>query len=107
MYLNGVLENQVAWAEGIFPGTAPLVIGANYFDSVFNGLIDEISLYNRALSGTEIQQIYDAGSAGKCGLPPVIPELLTYYLRFLRITGPFAKSEARGVGTQTCPLFCE
>ena len=38
---------------------------------------------------------------------PWTPELLTYYLRFLRITGPFAKSEARGVGTQTCPLFCE
>lgn len=72
VYLNGVLENQLAWAQGVFPGTAPLVIGANYFNSVFNGLLDEISLYNRALSGAEIQQIYDAGSAGKCALPPVI-----------------------------------
>jgi hypothetical protein len=31
----------------------------------FNGLIDEVTLYNRPLSGAEIQSIYDAGAAGK------------------------------------------
>jgi hypothetical protein len=35
-------------------------------------LEDEISIYNRALSATEIQAIYEAGSAGKCGTPPAI-----------------------------------
>jgi hypothetical protein len=72
IYLNGVLENQVAWTQGIFPGTAPLTIGAANLTSVFNGLIDEPAVYNRALSDAEIQGIYSAGSAGKCGLPPVI-----------------------------------
>jgi len=67
--LNGVLENQSTWAQGVFPGTAPLVIGANYNDSVFNGLIDETALYSRALSDTEIQEIYSVGSAGKCAAP--------------------------------------
>jgi hypothetical protein len=66
VYLNGVLENQAGWTKGLFPGTAPLVIGANYVSSVFNGLIDEVSIYNRALLGTEVQAIYNAGSAGKC-----------------------------------------
>src|SRR5205085_6828151 len=32
----------------------------------FNGLIDEPTIYNRALSDAEIQAIYSAGSAGKC-----------------------------------------
>jgi hypothetical protein len=30
------------------------------------GLIDEVELYNRALSASEIQSIYNAGSGGKC-----------------------------------------
>ena len=32
----------------------------------FNGLIDEFTVYNRALTEAEIQQIYIADSAGKC-----------------------------------------
>jgi hypothetical protein len=31
----------------------------------WNGLIDEIDIFNRALSASEIQAIYNAGSAGK------------------------------------------
>lgn len=32
----------------------------------FHGIIDEMSLYNRALNDREVQAIYRAGSAGKC-----------------------------------------
>src|SRR2546430_3645223 len=32
----------------------------------FKGRIDEVEIFNRALSNGEIQSIYDAGSAGKC-----------------------------------------
>jgi hypothetical protein len=32
----------------------------------FGGLIDEIEVFNRALSASEIQAIFNAGSAGKC-----------------------------------------
>src|SRR5206468_11845301 len=35
----------------------------------FDGLIDEVSLYNRTLSVDEISAVYNAGNAGKC--PPV------------------------------------
>ena len=35
----------------------------------FTGSIDELSIYNRALSAPEIQAIYSAGSAGKSNLP--------------------------------------
>jgi hypothetical protein len=39
--------------------------------STFAGLLDEPSLYNRALSSNEIIAIYNAGSRGKC--PPTTP----------------------------------
>src|SRR5262249_10932467 len=32
----------------------------------FNGLIDEVSVYSRALSASEITAIFNAGGAGKC-----------------------------------------
>ena len=35
----------------------------------FDGLIDEAAVYSRALSDSEIQAIYSAGSAGKCVTP--------------------------------------
>ncbi len=38
--------------------------------SSFNGLIDELTTYDRALSDSEIQAIAAAGSAGKCKSPP-------------------------------------
>jgi hypothetical protein len=38
------------------------IVGERYF----HGLIDEVSLYNRALSAEEIQAIYNAGAAGMC-----------------------------------------
>jgi hypothetical protein len=40
------------------PGTG----GPNFFD----GLIDEVELFNRALTATEVASIHDALSAGKC-----------------------------------------
>jgi hypothetical protein len=57
--------------------TTPLFIGTTgtwppYLD-MFGGMVDEVSIYNRALSPDEIAAIYNAGSAGKCVLryPPV------------------------------------
>ena len=36
------------------------------WDGKLNGQLDEVSLYNRALTTTEINAIYAAGAAGKC-----------------------------------------
>jgi hypothetical protein len=65
VYINGHLDNQMAFPYGIFPGTNDLAIGAivggvpagQYLYS-FDGLIDEPAIYNRALSAAEIQSIY-------------------------------------------------
>ena len=70
LYVNGV-EVQNANFGNITPQTTyPLNIGARTFagwGNRFSGIIDELSLYRRALSSNEIAAIYNAGSAGKCG----------------------------------------
>ena len=82
LYTNGTLAAQITTSVrpfgALIPQDAPgigignLNDGSNNFP--FTGDIDEISLYNRALSASEIQAIYAAGSAGKCPAPsaPVI-----------------------------------
>jgi len=52
---------------------AALIIGSRnvFFEfppipDVFDGEIDEVEIFHRALSQSEIQAIFNAGSAGKC-----------------------------------------
>src|SRR5205814_6548083 len=44
------------------------------FNAFLRGLIDEPTLYSRDLTASEIQDIFRAGSAGKCGMlfPPSV-----------------------------------
>ncbi len=49
------------------PGDYP---GDWTYNAWFNGVIDELTLYNRGLGTNEVQAIFAAGSAGKCPLPP-------------------------------------
>jgi Concanavalin A-like lectin/glucanases superfamily len=48
----------------------PLLIGTQETglggDEFFNGGLDELEIFNRALNATEVQALYQAGSAGKC-----------------------------------------
>ena len=47
---------------------APLQMGFRHLfpGSHLQGLVDEVTLYNRALSAAEVQAVFNAGSAGKC-----------------------------------------
>jgi uncharacterized protein (TIGR03437 family) len=73
-YLNGVLTRNIAGLSGMVNVTSgPLRIGSRSDFAIgvvpqdrFNGLIDEVALYNRALSASEIQSIFNAGRFGKC-----------------------------------------
>jgi alpha-tubulin suppressor-like RCC1 family protein len=72
IWVNGVAETSSIAGFALDYGTRPVFIGttgepAPYVD-MLAGIIDEPSIYNRALSTNEIQAIYNAGSAGKC--PP-------------------------------------
>jgi hypothetical protein len=74
LYCNGQLvTNKVIGAHAIAASISDLHIsGVDSSHTYFDGLIDEVSIYGRALSANEIAAIYTAGSSGKCGLPPSI-----------------------------------
>ena len=72
LYTNGILAATGGWISGIGLNSFPIRIGASSaFEKYgeydrFPGRIDEASLYNRALTDSEIAALYAAGSAGKC-----------------------------------------
>jgi hypothetical protein len=68
IYINGVLDSSKPTAIGTLNQTNttdPLFIG-NGPDGVFTGTIDEVEIFNRTLSDTEIFNTYNAGAAGEC-----------------------------------------
>ncbi|HVE57202.1 MAG TPA: LamG-like jellyroll fold domain-containing protein, partial [Pyrinomonadaceae bacterium] len=70
IYVNGVLNNTNP-VPNVTRNPAPGVRtrigeGALFAERRFVGLIDEVELFDRALSPSEIQAIYNAGSFGKC-----------------------------------------
>lgn len=80
LYLDGSVVNTATWpAESInTPAGSKLYIGkAGPADSYrrLQGSVDEVSIYNRALSAQEILAIFNAGSAGKCTNEIVLPWL--------------------------------
>ena len=79
LYLNGARMEATFFSEGSTPqatadNDVPVNIGRiESFSGTFvgpaaffDGNIDEVGIYNRALSPGEIQAIYEAGSNGKC-----------------------------------------
>jgi uncharacterized delta-60 repeat protein len=69
LYFNGVEDASLAVGPDRFIDSSltDLLIGAvgGGFQN-FAGRIDEVTIYNRALTPSEIQAIFNAGSAGKC-----------------------------------------
>ena len=73
VYINGVNNSDggsvPAEVTSVFVNTAPLRIGAGDLGSdardFFNGRIDEVELFDRALTAAEINAIFAAGSSGK------------------------------------------
>ncbi len=68
LYINGQLVGSLTLPLGP-ANTAPLLIGESASCASTGGRIDEVEIFNRALSQTEIQAIVDAGSFGKCKGP--------------------------------------
>jgi subtilisin-like proprotein convertase family protein len=69
LYLNGTLVVSNSAGTQIGYDTHPVLIGGdNDYGSptlLWNGEIDEASIYKRALSASEVQAIYQKGSSGK------------------------------------------
>ena len=78
IYVDGTLDVSEPASGSIIQTSDGLTIGDNAGQTglFWNGLIDEVSLYNRALSVDEIAAIYAAGEGGKCFVP-VPPSIIT------------------------------
>ena len=68
LYVNGVQEGPtVTIPPFVDTNKGSLLVGHNALSGAFlNGSVDEVEIFNRALSTVEINSIYGAGSAGKC-----------------------------------------
>lgn len=75
IYVNGFETGSLPLPGGYAPYGGVLRIGMSSWwpGNFMNGLADEISIYNHALSASEVQTIYDASSAGKCHGPLPVP----------------------------------
>ncbi|MBI4284371.1 MAG: hypothetical protein HY670_00505 [Chloroflexi bacterium] len=64
LYVNGVVTQTLAYAPGFEPTTANLYVGRDEMGNYFTGLLDEVAIYNRALSQAELQSHYEKGLQG-------------------------------------------
>ncbi len=69
LYLNGVLiKTQNFKSYIVYSGIAPVIIGNNYdslgFQRSFKGKLDDLGIWNRALTQSEITSLYNSVSVG-------------------------------------------
>jgi hypothetical protein len=59
LYRNGALESTISHSGPMLNQQKPVYVGRNAADAVtFNGLIDEVTVYDRVLSSNEIYNLY-------------------------------------------------
>jgi hypothetical protein len=63
LYLDGEQVGRLAESGNVGAGVA---VELSSDVEPLHGLLDEVGIYDRALSAEEIRAIYDAGSSGKC-----------------------------------------
>jgi len=67
IYLNGEIDTRHSTGGQSVPiGNGYVYIGGLSGQQYFDGVVDEVSIYNKALSAAEIRTIYNRGALGKC-----------------------------------------
>jgi hypothetical protein len=91
VYIDGTLDSAATTgAVANVSNSAPLTAGESVCDGrdgtvPFQGQLDEIELFSRALSASEILAVYEAGSEGKCKNPRMTPTNVSFQV--LRTVG--------------------
>ncbi len=77
LYVNGELEGIQAANFPLDYDTRPVFIGSSGepFDGKLQGVVDEVGIYNRAITANEVRSIFESGGAGKCRGVPSNPVL--------------------------------
>lgn len=66
IYINGVPSGSAVNTNAIPTANAPLTIGMAEDIGWMNGDLDEMTIYDQALSPSQVMSIYTAGHGGKC-----------------------------------------
>ncbi len=105
LYINGSLQAAASWAQGIYPGTSNVAVGGavggtspGQVNYPFAGMIDEPSVYARALAASEVQSIFAAGSSGKC-VGPVGPYIVSEPASQTMLLGATVTFSVAAIGT--------
>ncbi len=103
VYLNGELVDLISVNHNkIYNSSAPLVLGGDYAfgyaDRYFDGALDDWRVYSRALSGSEINDLVDAGTPPDPITPPSFPTPLE---RTKVVCEPSGGSGGLSAGTST------
>lgn len=85
LWVDGILQGQFNLVRTIvYDPAVPWTIGANAlpyrnggFPRTWNGVLDEVEVYNRALVSSELQAIFDAYSSGECKTFDVVAPVVT------------------------------
>jgi hypothetical protein len=73
LYKNGAEVSNAPVAGSITASSGTLQIGASQFGEYFNGKLDDVRIYNRALSVSEIQSIYNQATPTPTSTPTSTP----------------------------------
>jgi hypothetical protein len=65
LYIDGVLHSQDISVSFAYNGTANAEIGRSDGTALWNGAIDDVRIYNRALSADEIKRLYKIGGTAR------------------------------------------
>jgi hypothetical protein len=76
IYADGVLDNSVPATGTINTTDTPVMIGKNgqVPGHAFDGVIDDVRIYDYALTAAEVQTLYDMGSGGPAPSGPTITQ---------------------------------
>lgn len=112
LYVDGVLGAESPLTEsargdiGDDDGSAdPLIIGMHYVGGTsqrhgfLQGAIDEVALWNRALTGDEVSSVFAAGAAGMCTSPPPEPWIVRSPSGAVRAAGSAIELSVEATGT--------
>jgi hypothetical protein len=69
LVVNGKGSATATMPSGPYVGNSPLLVGRNSAGYPWQGMIDEIGIWNRTLSGSEIAYLYNGGTGARPPLP--------------------------------------
>ncbi len=107
-YLNGELVFDASAELMFYQGVAPEIltgatiegfIGINYWDSLYKGYIDELYIYDEALTSGQVKTLFDQGDTS---VEPVAPEY-EWKEEEVVITLPTITADSNAIGTVGTP----